>query len=189
MAQKVHRSARDRLAPGIAGGIGLLLVCIAVAGCGGSSSSSSQSGSGTSGIPAPTRAQFIAEADGICRNARARGIAETAAIRAKTNAVGASDTAATRQALANQLNSSAGVESTFLDQLRALHQPPNDGAVISKYLAGLSAGIGLIRQLATNVANNDTQGIQRTAQQAQQRSTSDMALARSYGFKVCGAGT
>lgn len=101
----------------------------------------------------------------------------------------AHDTAATRQALGNQLNRSATLASTYLNQLRALRAPANDRTVISNYLAGVSSGIGLIRQLGGNVTSNNTQAIQRTTQQIQQQSVSTRSLARSYGFRVCGAGT
>jgi hypothetical protein len=155
------------------------VISAALAGCG---------GSGTSSSTTPTRAGFVARADAICKTARTKLNAQQASINAAARADQTSDTAANRHALATALNQDANIATPLLNQIRALAQPAGEHAVISDYVSGVGAQIGLVKQLATAIDKNDVQAAQSVSQRMAQGKASVDAAAQRVGFKVCGSG-
>jgi hypothetical protein len=162
-----------------------ICLSLAIAGCGGSSTETTRTITATSG---PTKAQFISEADAICRAGRQKLAPLQSALDRAAQADQANDTAANRAKLAVILRSSARTTLPVLAQLRALTPPAADRAVAARYLAGVASQIALIDRLGQAVARNDQQQVTAVSQLLQQGKDAVQQVARNYGFKACGSG-
>ena len=126
----------------------LALVWTTLAACGSSSSSSTTQKTSGTGPPtttsttatssaatapvAPTKTEFIAKADAICKDARANK-ATSDEVEAAEAAIKANETAATRTRLAKAIRA-AGKDATALkEKLQALEPPPAGRVTVSQY--------------------------------------------------------
>jgi hypothetical protein len=136
---------------------------VAISACG---SSGNNSGSKASGPPL-TKAQFIQQADAICRRGNDKIDAQTSN-------------------LAPSVAPSDFITKTMLpdlraevDELRALQPPAADEATITKMLDNLSTGLD---QFEKNAKSNPTTALQKPPQALKDAATA----ATAYGLKECG---
>jgi hypothetical protein len=170
---------------------------IVISGCGGSTKTvtehppASSAGPQTSTNPseAPTKTQFIKQADAICTSATAALKDQQKAVNAAADAVNTSNTATNRRALAEAMRNAIDVASPMLDKLRALDPPAADRVTISKYLDGIATQIDLLSQFARAVDSNDGSAVTSLSQQLDTERATTKGLAQGYGFKYCGSGS
>jgi hypothetical protein len=134
----------------------------------------------------PTKAQFIARADRICRQANALLKQPASNVAAAVNDEERTDTAAHRAAVVTALREESALARPQLDRLRALTPPAPDHAAVGNYLAAVAGQISLTDQLAAAFQSDDTSAIASVAQQIPRNHTTVDSLAQGYGFKVCG---
>ena len=188
--RQLNRAAgASRIRRGAAVGVVVALV----AGCGSSSSSTSSStgssATASTSAGAPTKAEFIARADSICRQSKTKYDPQVKAAKAALSAEQKQDSAANRHALGAALNQEAQIAATVLNQLRALQPPPGDGATIGSYFDSVGTNINLAHQFVNAIDNNNVQALQTISQQLNRVTATAERQAKSYGFKVCGSGT
>lgn len=135
---------------------------------------------------APSRAQFIVEADRICGAASTQLDPQQARLNDALKVEQNVDTAAHRAALASALREETGLVRPQLDRLRALKPPAGDGATIAGYIAAVSSEADLTDQFAAAVAANDGAHLTQLASELTQGKATATRLAEGYGFKVCG---
>jgi hypothetical protein len=178
----------------------LALAVIAAQGCGSSSSSnatqkpsatsaptSTTSTTTTTASAAPTKAEFIAKADAICKEARAN-TSTTDEVKAALAALQANETAANRARYAKALRAQAKYLTATREKLQALEPPPEDRVTVSNYLEAGGTAISLAQSLATAVESRDVARITPLVDELNTKTTKAKGIAQGYGFKVCGSG-
>jgi len=155
-------------------------------GCGSTSTKTATTPATTSTTvskPAPTRAQFIAQADEICKTAHAK----IAPLKARAEALrGQSQNSSTYKNLASLLREDVAISRAVQKNLQALPQPPADTATIEKMLAGFSEEITDKNNAADAVAHEEISGIQAANTADKKANAFDEGLAQGYGMKFCG---
>jgi hypothetical protein len=168
-----------------------VLAALAAAGCGSTATptatrpaTSSRTETAAASEPIPTRAQFIAQADAICRRLRA----EQAPLKARVAALqGLSERArSTFKTLASLLRQSIALARAADTRFAAIPRPVGDAATIDKLLAIHSEEV----TEATNYANA-LDSYQRSAWEAAGAALTkaeafDRGISQGYGMEVCG---
>lgn len=172
----------------------LCAVAVVITGCGSSSKTPPPSAAATSAstTPAasaePTKAQFIAQADRICRESSkslaATDKRTTSAVRAEE----AADTSAHRDSMARGFKDSVALARPGLDRLRGLAPPAEDRVVVAKYLSARDHQLTLADSFASALANNDASMVSTLATQLKEGKATLQGLAQGYGFKECSSG-
>jgi hypothetical protein len=131
----------------------------------------------------PTRAQFIAQADSVCRVA---GEATNRARRRLKQVEREANAPASRSfpPILRQLIAS---ERASVTRLKSLSEPARDTTTIAKWLTALSEAINDQSNLTDAVANKERTAREAAIQAANKAKTRGRGLAQSYGFRVCGA--
>jgi hypothetical protein len=124
-----------------------------------------------------SKAQYIAEADQICKTAND----QTAAL--------APPTTPDPQALATFLSKSGQIVSDAAGQLKKLNPPAADEHKINQLIEGIEASARLFPPLIAAVRAQNTQEIQRLAARLRDASLQGSQIARTYGFHVCAHAT
>lgn len=150
----------------------LAAAALALAACGGGGGSST----------APTKADYIAKADGICRAARADALPLVKQLTA--GGVGAITIHARERAVvARKLHA---VEARRLAQLRALDQPKGDSGAIKSFLDPAGQVVTAIDKAAAALGSGNLTGTLALLSEASAAGASAKQAADSYGFKDCG---
>lgn len=163
------------------------LSLIALVGCG-SSSTVTVTTTKTTTPPVPTKDEFIAKADAICKEANANTVAKNEVAAAQT-ALQANETPATRTRLSNAMRTYATELRASQDKLRALESPPADRVTINKWLDATSTQIFLWEGLASAIERNEASRAHVLYGEAESNVNTAKGLAQGYGFKECGSGS
>jgi hypothetical protein len=170
--------------PRAALGIVVAVATLGAAGCGSSSSQTTTSNASTPAASAKsttTKAQFVAQAEAICR----RLSAEEKPLKASQESLKGASAASAQQTFVSLAGKVVKLSRTAEGQLRAIPPPPGEAAAIDQLLA-------VYREEATDVSNiayfltHQENSAGEAAAQALKRSvTGIVATARSYGMKDC----
>jgi hypothetical protein len=131
--------------------------------CGGGSSSG------------PSKAQLIAQADGICSQLHRNEAALTSQLRTG------------QQSEPGFYRNLADLVRTSVARLRSLRAPANDRDKINTYLNLVADNAPLLLQLAQAAEQGDQTRVQRLLGEVRDIARRGSAIAGAYGFKVCGA--
>jgi hypothetical protein len=132
----------------------------------------------------PTKAQYIAQADAICRTLKS----QQAPLKARVRALNGSsqNTPSAIKALAPLVHQSVRFSRAADAKLESLSKPTGERGTIEKLLAGYSEEA----RHATNFADaleHEERGAWEAAEKALAKTLGlDRSLAHGYGFKVCG---
>jgi hypothetical protein len=143
---------------------------LALAGCGGSSG--------------PSKSQYVAKADGICKAAQTQTaplINEVAAGAASLVSGGARSA---RQ-LATVLERLHSLAAGSLAQLRALRQPSGDHAAIERFLTPFASEVDAIGQAATALDGGQAPQALAHLEQVQPTAQQVTSAAQAYGLRQC----
>jgi len=130
---------------------------------------------------APTKKEFVREANQICADAKRRIAPISDATAAKIDdedALGA----------ATELRKGLPIADEFLGQMRALTPPKGDVDIVAEYLDIVGKQKERIRPLAEALEAEDISGIEVLAAELKQGNQRAQRLARGYGFPKCGPG-
>lgn len=158
--------------------VGLLSGTLTLAACGGGGASATSTSSG------PTKAQYLAQSDAICKTTETQLTPLVHQVAGAAGAVFAGSPGAAAKVVpaAEQLHA---VAAAGLAKLRALTEPAADHARIAKFLTPLSS---IVASIATAVSGiKKGQGTQALAQlQADQTLAQQVtSAAKSYGLRQC----
>jgi hypothetical protein len=150
-----------------------LLAAAALAGCGGSSAPNG-----------PSRAQYIAKADAICRSAATQTNHLITQIKqlAPKLLLGGTAAAPSAPGLVAQLHRVAAAD---LARLRALTEPSGDHATIEKFLGPLSSIVSAMGKAQADLAAGHTIDAAALFSNAIPTAQSVRSAASVYGFKAC----
>ena len=156
--------------------LALLLTAAALAGCGG--------GGGGSASHGPTRAAYIAKADGICRSAHAQTNELISKIKAlaPTLLLGGTAAAPSAPGLVAQLRVVAAAD---LSRLRALAQPSGDHAAIAKFLDPLASIVTALGKALADLHAGHAIDAAALFSDAIPTAQTVRSAASTYGFKDC----
>jgi hypothetical protein len=166
----------------------LLLCALAVlAGCGGGSSTTTASvpASSGDGSPAPTKSEYIARANSVCKAARPQTGALIAQVEGATaSAIKAPSAAGVSAlvALVGKLHTSA---SSTVSQLQALKQPAGAQAGIDRFLTPLSRAVTSLGQATTALSAGQAKQALGVLLQLQAAAPQLAAAAQAYGLSEC----
>ncbi|MGN6215935.1 MAG: hypothetical protein ACTHN7_03120 [Solirubrobacterales bacterium] len=167
----------------------LVVALVFLAGCG---SSSGDSSSATDGAGSLTRAEFIARADALCEVARAkqeplRRQLEEVTRRARDEEQGGGLTDSTRRELARTLGRIVAMAEASEAQLQALKFPKADAAQLEAIFQKTESAFGASLAYGAALEQREDAKAQAIAEKANAETGETAALAKRYGFKVCGA--
>lgn len=164
--------------------LALLCLSIAAVGCGGDEDEP-DSPAGTpasSSETAPTREEFIAQGDAICKDANEE-IAEI-----NSGETGASTLEEGLEQLARVAADGYEVTRGYVGEFRDLTPPEGDEETVDKIVSGLEQQAGIIGQLADAADSGDTEQFQQITPQVQEIRNRVRSLLQGYGFDDCGSG-
>jgi hypothetical protein len=133
-------------------------------------------GCGTSAGRPVTKAQFISQADAIC----AAGNAQMRPLRGRLRNLDEGSVQAIREAV--------DIQQSGAKRMRALGEPPGDSRTLHVMLAFYERADQAGLALANALERRDTQHEAQDIRANNEAHTHAQALARSYGFRVCGFG-
>lgn len=174
-ARRVRR-ARELAAPGVAALA--LTLALALVGCGGGGSHNSSS--------APTKAQYTAKADAICKSAAAI----TAPLIAKLESSGpalATGSASVARELAPIVSKLHEVGSSSLAKLRALKPPAGQAGAVEEFLSPLTNVVGAAGQAASSLSSGQGAAALGLLAQVETDAQQATSAARAYGVAPCGS--
>ncbi|MGH2898299.1 MAG: hypothetical protein ACRDMZ_06455 [Solirubrobacteraceae bacterium] len=161
--------------------VALAAAAFALAGCGGDETSSSSAGSG-SGDATPTKAAYIAGADGICRDTQKT----IDPIEADLDALPKDGAGRGEPAqIAPILDRTLAAARAGFERLTALPAPVEDSATLDRWLASTEESFAALEELQDAVAANDRAQAEAPARKVDALSGEQRTLARRYGFKAC----
>lgn len=163
----------------------LLLTCVigslAMVGCGGSDSS----GSGGSDEGQSSKAEFIAQADKICKSAGE----ETASLESRfVRMLESSGSAQETKEAAKLLNELIVSVEQQVDELARLEPPASDTKEIDAYIAEIENRVSLEKAVAGALEENDKARISKLAKEVVAAGEKSSEIGQRFGFKVCSAG-
>jgi hypothetical protein len=162
---------------GVLGRLAPCCVALALVGCGG----------GDDG-DRPTRSEFIAAADQICREAQS----ESESLQGRLNglAQGRGNTPAELDQAAGLLRRLAIINRSIVRQIGELRAPPEDRAVIERLLAtgerSVALGLDLADAYESASENPARSEIPVTAAALEKTAARSRRLAHGYGLEICG---
>jgi hypothetical protein len=171
----------------MAGSLGVtavLVLGLVVTGCGGD-----DEGGETSTVTqtveeqseALTKAEFIEEADAICKagHEEAEPLEDT---------FQQAQQAGDAEKAADIVRQVADIADEEASKLRALEPPPADAEIVDEYISAGVSGVQTARDLADALDAGDTAQAEVLGDQFNERTSAAQGIARGYGFKVCGQG-
>lgn len=153
---------------------GAIVLVLVVTGCG----SSSNSG--------PTKAQYVAKVDAICKSAGSK----TAPLVSKVVAGGASLASGSARAaheLAPVLQQLHATGAASIAQLRALKQPIGESSKIEGFLSPLTNVVAAVGQAASSLSAGQPSGALGLLAQVESDAQQTMSAAQAYGVAACGS--
>lgn len=165
-------------------GLAVTLVSLGMMGCGGTSTQTGASGaatSATSGKPAPSKAQFVAQTEEICRTLSSR----EKPLKARQEALKGLPTAEYDKDFVAVANQVVTLSRTAAEKLKALPRPSGDGASIEKALATYSEEIADVANISYAVANQESSAGEAAVAALKRSIAANQGLAESFGLKDC----
>jgi hypothetical protein len=156
-----------------------------IGGCGGGDdepATERQSTGGEAQRTAPTKAEFIEQADEICAEAK-RKLAPV------SRAGDAKNERGDIEGAAGELRKAVRIADEQLNKLRGLTPPEADRAVLAKYFDTIAEQKGLIRRIADALEEGDEEQATALASELDEGQQRAQGLAQGYGFKECGSAT
>ncbi len=155
-----------------------LLIAVVIAGCGGGGSSTAGSTSGgdesSASGPAPSKAVFIKEADGICK-ATMDGFEGEVQSYAEEHGMSSGEAPSTEQQVEIYEEVLLPAFVSQVDELEALTPPEGDEDTVGEIIDALHSGI------------EDAEGDPEQLVEGKNPFSDASAKASAYGLKVCGA--
>jgi hypothetical protein len=179
----MHRPARPRRKQRrqrAGASLAAVVAAVALAACGGSGGTSTTKSTASG----PTKAQFIAQADAICKTTEAKLaplIKELAAGAANLLAGSSSSTGQ----LATPLTKAHTVAAAGLTELEALAQPAGDHKQIEKFLSPLGQIVGSLATAAGGLSKGQSTEVLAQLEQEQAPAQAVTGAATAYGLHGC----
>lgn len=123
---------------------------------------------------APTKGQFIAEGDAVCRDFR------EATEDARSQRPSGYDQ------LAEQVAEIRRAAESAMERFRSLTPPPGDEEIVERYSASIEDSLAIFRRLEAAAKKQDTAKIKTYTDDLLELAKGQRELAQGYGFKVCG---
>ena len=128
---------------------------------------------------APTRVDYVAQADPICL--------ATAQSESTIAAAAVTDVNKGRfKAAAHELRRAGHVFGGGVDQLAALERPPADAPLLGAWIDSLRAQLPILRRFARALNRTQVKRIRQTARRLILAEEKTSALVDDYGFAFCG---
>lgn len=128
------------------------------------------------------KADFVRQADAICRAGDAEVAELDAAIAAAQRG---SDRTAVFAELARLTRRSVAVSSRAVDRLDALDKPAGDREALQGWIADARRQVALVGRLSTALAREDETAVATLSEQIDTLATRNNAFARRYGMADC----
>ena len=173
--------------------VALLCGLLVLSGCGGDDDEES----GTNSSPAttteqraddqgPTKEDYIAEADTLCKesNARAKALNERSVEAVKGRSSGKEQL----RALAPILREGYALQRNDMEEFEAIEPPADDREVIDRLTTAYGEQTALVGRMLDAAEATDVQRFNALQKEHQRVKTRARGLARGYGFKECGSG-
>jgi hypothetical protein len=156
----------------------LLVAVLLLVGCGGDDGSSGEDGIADK---QPTKKEYLARGDAVCADAQA----ELARLQPKIDQARAASGEEQTRLLEEIWREQIRILDSFSSELKALGAPPGDEERVREFVGSLDEGERLGREITSHVEDGEEppQSLINDYAQAAYRGN---ALARAYGFKVCG---
>jgi hypothetical protein len=143
----------------------------------------------TTAVKRPTKAQYIAESDAICRAGRLErkpllSEARANVLAARRGALSESAQAAEKEAASLLLRNTALIRAEDA-RLRKLPEPPGEGRTIEQLRKNASEGLANGDKVANALAKDELTAAGADVAAGRTAAASGERLARQYGFKVC----
>jgi len=164
-------------------GVAVAVAALGAAGCG---SSSTQTTSATAAAAstksgAATKAQFVAQAEAICR----RLSVEEKPLKASQESLKGASAAASAQTFASLADHVVTLSRTADGRLRAIPQPPGEAAAINELLTVYSEEIGDVSNIAYFITHEENSAGEAAAAALKRSIATNSATARGFGVKDC----
>jgi hypothetical protein len=156
----------------------LLVAVLLLVGCGGDDGSS---GEGGIADKQPTRKEYLARGDAICADAQA----ELARLQPKIDQARAASGEEQTRLLEEIWREQIRILDSFSSELKALGAPPGEEERVGEFVRSLDEGERLGREITSHVEDGEEPPRSLIDDYAQAAYRGN-ALARAYGFKVCG---
>lgn len=127
---------------------------------------------------APTKREFLRDADALCAEAKQRVAPISDAVAAKVASEDAPGVAA-------ELRKGLPIADQLLGRMRALTPPKGDEAIVGKYLDTIAKQRGRIRPLLEALEAEDISSIEVLVAELRQGNKRAQRLAQGYGFTKC----
>jgi hypothetical protein len=167
---------------------------LVLAGCGSSSdNSASATDTGASGEGALTRSEFVDKADALCGASKARQgplrekVEELARKAREEEQANGSVSDETRRELAQRLGRIVAMAEAGLAQVRALGAPEPDAAQLDAIFQTTESAFESSLAYGDALENHEDAKAQAIAEKGNAETSETAALAKKYGFKVCGS--
>jgi hypothetical protein len=132
----------------------------------------------SSAVAAPTRAEYIAQADPICQTTNERGVR---AIRGQAKDV----TSGRYKQAARKHVRLIRIFAAGVSQLAVLQPPDADAALIGSWIQSLQAQIPLAKRITKPLARGHIPKASRILKRLTRLSDETKAMIRDYGFQFC----
>jgi hypothetical protein len=170
--------------------LAVALVALAATGCGSTSTptaASTQAGTGQTAASAatsgsvPTKAQFIAQAEDICRKLSS----EEKPLKARQEALKGLSAASSDKAFVSLAHQVVALSRAAGGKLQALPRPPGDAGMIEKLLIVYNEDATDVSNIAYAVANQESSAGEAAAEALKRSITVNSGLAEGFGMKDC----
>jgi hypothetical protein len=169
-----------------------LIGAVLFAGCGSSSTktvtvptSTHTATAGTSPVATtspPTRAQFIAQADAVCRSLKS----QQAPITSKVGELEAKSGTSSKSALVALVLQDVTLARAADAKFAAIPKPPSDVATIEKLLTGYAEEATDLSNFADAYSNGERVAQESASASLKKAIAFDRGVAQGYGLKLCG---
>jgi hypothetical protein len=155
-----------------------LVAALVLAGCGGDGDSSAEEGISDHH---PSKKQYLARGDAICADAQA----EVARLQPKIDKARAASRDEQVELAEEIWREQIAILDSFSSEIKALGAPPGDEERVREFVRSLDEGERLGRDILGHVEDGEEPPRELVEDYAQSAYRGN-ALARAYGFKVCG---
>jgi hypothetical protein len=158
---------------------------VLVAGCGGGSSSSSSSSASSRSGGEVTKAEFIEEADSICRSNRS---AVDQFEKEAEEAIAEGESPKAIVEVADLIREVQPVLETEVNELTELEPPSADSAIIDQLFTSVEEQAEQTGELADALEAGENSKAREIEKEDEQANAKNRGIAQGYGFKACGSG-
>jgi hypothetical protein len=165
-------------------GLAVAALAVAVSGCGSTSSKSGSaqgSASGASQKPAVTKAQFIAQAEDVCRELNSQ---ETP-LKVRQESLKGQSAASSEKAFVSLAGQLVGFSRTAESRLKSLPRPPGEGTTIEKLVSAFDAETADVAEIAYAVAHQESSTGEAAAAALKRSIAGSSSTADELGMKDC----